>query len=276
MEIIDAHQHFWNYNPIRDSWITEEMHRIRNNFLPQDLIALLQQNNVSGTVAVQADQSEVETGFLLELAEQVDFIKGVVGWVDLQNDRLEDRLIYYRQFKKLKGFRHVLQGEQQRDLMLTPTFKNGISKLELSGFTYDILIYPDQLRYIPAFAAAFPNQKMIIDHIAKPNIKEQNIATWKKDMLILGNYENLYCKISGLVTEANWQHWKQADFKQYLDVVVQTFGMKRILFGSDWPVCLVAAEYEAVIGLVKNYFSSFSISEQQQFFSENAKQFYNL
>jgi len=176
MEIIDAHQHFWNYNPIRDSWITEEMHRIRNNFLPQDLIALLQQNNVSGTVAVQADQSEVETGFLLELAEQVDFIKGVVGWVDLQNDRLEDRLIYYRQFKKLKGFRHVLQGEQQRDLMLTPTFKNGISKLELSGFTYDILIYPDQLRYIPAFAAAFPNQKMIIDHIVDAH--EWHILTY--------------------------------------------------------------------------------------------------
>ncbi len=189
---------------------------------------------------------------------------------------VEERLAYYSSFKKMKGFRHVLQGEQQRDLMLTPDFMNGISKLQQFGFTYDILIYPDQLPYVPRFVTSFPDQKFVIDHMAKPNIKEKNIEGWKKDIEALARYENVYCKISGMVTEADWHNWKPGDFTTCLDVVVNTFGVKRIMYGSDWPVCLVAGSYDSMINIVKRYFSSYSKDEQDLFFGENATQFYNL
>ena len=276
MPRIDAHQHFWKYNPVRDSWITDDMSVIRNDFLPEDIAAILQQNNFDGLVVVQSDQSEEENGFQLKNATDHHFIKGVVGWVDLRAADVEDRLAYYSSFKKMKGFRHVLQGEQKRDLMLTPGFMNGISKLQQFGFTYDILIYPDQLPYIPQFVTSFPDQKFVIDHMAKPNIKEKDIDGWKKDMKALARFENVYCKISGMVTEADWHNWKPGDFTACLDVVVKTFGVKRIMYGSDWPLCLVAGGYDRMINIVKTYFSSYSKDEQDLFFGENATQFYDL
>jgi L-fuconolactonase len=276
MPRIDSHQHFWRFDPVRDSWINEEMLVIKKDFLPADLLRHLQDNNFDGSVVVQSDQSEEENSFQLSNAEQHDFVKGVVGWVDLQADNIEERLAYYSSFKKMKGFRHVLQGESQRDLMLSPKFMNGISKLEKSGFTYDILIFQDQLQFIPEFVAAFPNQKFVIDHIAKPNIKEKDIKEWKKGIEVVAKYENVFCKISGMLTEADWQNWKQEDFTVYLDIVVKAFGTKRIMYGSDWPVCLLAADYDKQLDIVKNYFSSFSQQEQQLFFGDNATQFYNL
>jgi L-fuconolactonase len=273
---IDAHQHFWKFNPVRDSWITEDMAVIRKDFLPGDLKPLLEQNNIDGCVAVQARQSETETDFLIQLAEENDFIKAVVGWVDLQVANIKERLEHYKQFNRVKGFRHILQGEKDRALMLSPAFKNGIDALQQHGFTYDILIFPDQLKFVKEFVAAFPDQKFVIDHIAKPNIKEQKIDDWKEDITALAQYENLYCKISGLVTEANWKTWKPEDFKNYLDVVIETFGTNRILFGSDWPVCLLAASYQQTVDIVKAYFSSFTKEEQGKFFGQNAFQFYNL
>jgi L-fuconolactonase len=276
MQRIDAHQHFWQFDPVRDSWINEEMAVIQKDFLPQDLQPVLQQNNMGGCVIVQSDQSEKESQFQLSNAAKFDFIKGVVGWVDLQANAIGERLAYYSSFKKMKGFRHVLQGELDRALMLKPAFMNGVSKLNEFGFTYDILIFPDQLKYAAELVAAFPDQKFVIDHIAKPNIKDHKSDGWKKDIGALGGFENLYCKISGMVTEAHWKNRKKEDFTPYMDAVVETFGTNRIMFGSDWPVCLVAATYEQMLEIVTDYFSSFTDNEKERFFGMNAVEFYNL
>lgn len=273
---IDSHQHFWKFDPVRDSWINDEMAVIQKDFYPGDLEPLLKQNGFAGSVVVQSDQSKEENTFHLRNSAQAEFIKGIVGWVNLQAGDVEERLAYYSGFPKMKGFRHVLQGEPDRALMLKPAFMRGIGLLEKYQFTYDILIYHDQLKYIPEFVAAFPNQKFVIDHIAKPQIKDGFIDQWKKDMEAITSFENVYCKISGMVTEADWKNWKGEDFKPYLDVVVNTFGTKRIMYGSDWPVCLVAASYEKMLSIVKKYFSSFSSEEQKDFFGENAITFYNL
>jgi L-fuconolactonase len=276
MQKIDAHQHFWKFDPVRDSWITEEMSVIRKDFFPADLKAILEANGFDGCVAVQADQSETETDFLIRLANENDFIKGVVGWVDLQASNIKERLEQYHQNKIVKGFRHVLQGEPQRDLMLTPKFRNGIKALQAFNFTYDILIFPDQVKFATEMVAAFPEQKFIIDHLAKPSIKEKEIEGWKKDIDAIAKQENVWCKLSGMVTEANWKEWEPDDFVPYLDAVVEGFGIDRILFGSDWPVCLVAATYKEVVDILAGYFSSFSKTEQEKIFGGNATRFYNL
>jgi L-fuconolactonase len=273
---IDAHQHFWQFDPVRDSWITDDMKIIQRDFLPADLKPVLERNGIDGCISVQAAQSEEENAFLMAHAETHDFVKGVVGWVDLQAADLEERLEHYRSFKKMKGFRHVLQGEAQRDFMLRPAFKKGISLLQRFGFTYDILIYPDQLPFVRTFVAAFPEQKFIIDHIAKPHVREKKIEEWKEYMQALAQFEQVYCKISGMVTEAHWKQWTKADFTPYLDVVVEAFGTDRVVFGSDWPVCLVAAPYEAVLQVATDYFFTFSQNEQENFFGGNARRFYNL
>jgi L-fuconolactonase len=273
---IDAHQHFWRFDPVRDSWITNEMSVLRIDFMPADLSPLLAQNGFGGCVAVQADQSEKETGFLIQLARENDFIKGVVGWVDLQADTIADRLAYYKQFNIVKGFRHILQGESQRDLMLHPRFKNGVAALQQFDFTYDILIFPDQLKYANELVAELPAQKFVIDHLAKPYIKDRKTDPWREDLLLIAQHNNVYCKISGLVTEADWKNWGKDDFKFYMDAVVEAFGIDRIMFGSDWPVCLLAASYKQTLDIVLDYFSSFSEEEQQKVFGQNAVRFYNL
>lgn len=276
MQKIDAHQHFWKFDPVRDAWITDEMSAIQKDFMPKDIFPLLQQYEFAGTVVVQSDQSEEENMFQLKNAAQYDFIKGVVGWVDLQAANVEDRLTYYAQFNKMIGFRHVLQGETDRALMLKPAFKNGISLLNKYNFTYDILIFPDQLEYAAELVKEFPNQMFVIDHIAKPDIKNKKIKDWEKDIQNIAEAENVYCKISGMVTEADLKNGKKEDFHPYMDTVVEAFGTNRIMYGSDWPVCLLAAPYGSVLDIVKEYFSSFSKNEQDNFFGKNACTFYNL
>lgn len=273
---VDSHQHFWKYNEERDAWITDEMSVIQRNFLPEDLKPILTQNDIEGTVVVQSDQSKEENVFQLANALQHEFVKGVVGWVDLQAENISDQLAYYQEFRKMKGFRHVLQGEKQRDFMLRPSFMRGIEQLEKFGFTYDILIFPDQLKYAVEFVKAFPNQSFVLDHIAKPYIKDQKIDEWKSDIQKLAAHENVSCKVSGMVTEANWQTWKKEDFRPYLETVSEAFGPKRLMYGSDWPVCLVAASYDTVLNLVKDFFSTFSKSEQELIFGDNAVRFYKL
>lgn len=272
---IDAHQHFWSYDPGRHSWITDEMAAIRKDFMPADLKPVLALNGISGCVAVQADQTTAETDFLLELSRSNEFIKGVVGWVDLQSDDLLTQLSAYREHKKLKGFRHVLQGEEP-GFMLQPSFIRGLSQLAQLNFTYDILVFPKHLPATLALIQSLPNQPFVIDHIAKPYIKDGLINEWKKDIEAIARYEHVHCKISGMVTEADMRNWKKADFRPYLDIVVEAFGMHRIMYGSDWPVCLAAGSYEQVIGIVKNYFSGYSDAEQIAFFKTNASSFYHL
>jgi L-fuconolactonase len=274
---IDAHQHFWKYDPVQYSWINDEMWVIRRDYAPTDLLPLLQAAGMDGCVTVQVNQSEEENEELLELAARHDFIKGVVGWVDLRNPAVEERLEWYRAKPKIKGFRHILQGERDRALMLKPGFKRGIGLLKKFGYTYDILIFPDQLGYTRDFVASFPDQPFIIDHIAKPYIKDRYITEeWKDAIRAVAAFPNVSCKISGMVTEADWKHWKPEHFKPYLDTVVDAFGPKRIVFGSDWPVCLVAAAYEQVLAIVEDYFSTFSADERAAFFGGNAAEFYDL
>jgi len=273
---IDSHQHFWKFDPVRDNWINDDMSVIQKDFLPRDLKPVLDKNSFAGSVVVQSDQSEVENEFQLKNAARYDFIKGVVGWVDLRSPTVEDRLSYYCKFEKMKGFRHVLQGEKDRAFMLQPAFMNGISLLKKYQFTYDILIFPDQLKHTLDFVEAFPEQPFVIDHIAKPYIKDKKIDEWKKDMEAIAEHENVYCKISGMVTEAGWKQWKNEDFTPYINAVVEAFGTHRIMFGSDWPVCLVAGSYEKVAGIVKDHFAAFSKTEKELFFGGNAIKFYNL
>jgi L-fuconolactonase len=273
---IDSHQHFWKYEPVNYSWIDDRMAMIRKDFLPQDLKGVLKNNGFDGCITVQSDQSETDNEFMLANANKYRFIKGVVGWVDMQSRDVGERLAYYQQFKKLKGFRHVLQGEKQRDFMLRPAFLNGISRLKKYDYTYDILIFPDQLKYTTDFVSRFPDQRFVIDHLAKPDIKSKDIELWRKNIYALGKFENVFCKVSGMVTEANWKTWETGDFYPYLDTVVKAFGVNRLMFGSDWPVCKVAADYTQVTGIVKDYFSAFSKPDQTKLFGGNAVKFYKI
>jgi L-fuconolactonase len=273
--MIDAHVHFWKYNPIKDAWITDEMGLLQRNFFPQDLQPVLHENGVTGIIAVQADQSENETDFLLQLADKNPFIKGIVGWVDLQNKNLEDKLLHWSEYPVVKGFRHIVQAESD-GFLRKEAFVNGIRLLKNFDFTYDILIYPNQLREAIQFVNKFPNQKFILDHCAKPCIRDQKINEWKIEIKEIAKNENVYCKVSGLVTEAKWNEWKTEDLYPYLDVVFESFGTDRILFGSDWPVMLLSSTYNKWKNLLEKYMLQFSDEEKQKVFHTNAIKFYNL
>jgi len=273
--MIDCHQHFWKFNPVRDAWITGEMGVIRKDFYPYDLKPVFDDNGIEGCVSVQADQSEDETHFLLSLADQHDFIKGVVGWVDLLADDLPERLEYFSQFRKLKGFRHIVQDEP-KGFLLNDKFSKGVKTLSAFGFTYDLLIYHYQLGEALQFVHQLPDVKIVIDHIAKPSIRTKEKTHWELNMASLATFRNVHCKISGMVTEADWKNWKAEDFFPYLDELFETFGAARLMYGSDWPVCLVAASYEQQLSIVLQYLSRLSEHEKQLVMSENARKFYNL
>lgn len=272
---LDSHQHFWNYNPIRDNWITEEMEVIRHDFLPSDLKPLLDANGIEGCVAVQADQSEAETDFLLGLASEHDFIQGVVGWVDLCDKQIQERLDYYSQFSKLKGFRHILQAEAP-EFILRSEFQRGIAALQAYGFTYDILIYPKHLSNSLKLVQTNPDQLFVIDHLAKPDIKNGLFEDWEAGLKAIAAHNNVYCKLSGMITEADLNTWTKEDIFPYMDKAFEAFGAERLMFGSDWPVCKLAGEYEVVCELVDEYLSKLSIAEQEMVWGKNAKHFYNL
>jgi L-fuconolactonase len=277
---LDAHQHFWQFDPIRDAWISEgSMSVIRRDFMPEDLSPILSKNGFDGCIAVQADQSEKETHFLLDLADKNDFIKGVVGWVDLKGDNLEKQLDYFNQFPKLKGFRHILQGEKP-EFMLNPKFTEGVHLLGKKGFTYDILVFPKHLAAVKTFLKQCDNQPFVLDHIAKPLIKKGLIKQWAKDIKAIAKHENVCCKVSGMVTEADWKGWNEADFTPYLDVIFEAFGINRIMYGSDWPVCLLAADYEKQLNIVQNYLQSSTLNpkntEGGKIMGGNAARFYNI
>jgi L-fuconolactonase len=271
---IDAHQHFWQYSPARDGWITDEMAVLKEDFLPPQLVPELVANNMQGCIAVQADQSETETRFLLELADRYDVIHGVVGWVDLCANNVAERLESFSQYPKLCGFRHIVQAEADDRFMLRPAFLRGIELLEKFGFTYDILIYARQLPAAIDLVSQRPNQRFVIDHIAKPSIKDKGHLPWSRDLRAIAENRNVYCKVSGLVTEANWRRWTADDFRPYLDTVFEAFGVDRLLFGSDWPVCLLAAGYRQVTELVANYMRGMPQSDVEKVFGLNAAHFY--
>lgn len=274
----DSHQHFWKYdpNPKVSGWITDEMRVLKRDFYPQDLKPLLIENKINGCVAIQVEQSEEETIFLLNLADEENIIKGVVGWIDLRSADIVNRLKHFSQFEKLKGFRHIVQAEPDNEFLLRKDFCNGIKALKDFNFTYDILIYPQHLEAALKFVNLFPDQRFVIDHMAKPLIKKGELEGWQKEMRELASFENVFCKVSGMVTEGNWSSWKEADFKPYLDSVFEFFGTSRVMYGSDWPVCLLAASYKSQLGIIENYLASFSEPEKSDVMGGNAQRFYNL
>jgi L-fuconolactonase len=272
---IDAHQHFWNYIPERDTWIDDSMRILQKDFLPTDLKALLKSNSIDGCIAVQADQSEEETTWLLDLAEEKDIIKAVVGWVDLCAENVEDRLQFFSKNPLFKGVRHIVQSEE-KDFVLRDDFKNGLCKLAPLGLTYDLLVYPSQLEAATELVFQFPEQQFILDHLAKPNIKGQELDSWKSQIEIISAAPNISCKLSGMVTEADLNHWHANDFTPYLESIIDYFGLDRVLYGSDWPVCLLAAEYKEVLKLVQDFTAAFSKKEQANIFGGNACRIYNL
>ncbi len=273
---IDSHQHFWRYNPQRDHWITDAMPVLQRNYLPKDLLPILRSNGIAGCVAVQADQSEEETLFLLGLANQAQEIRGVVGWVDLCALGLPERLQYFSQFEKLCGFRHIVQAEPDDRYMLRPEFCRGIRHLWEFDFTYDILIYPKQLPAAIELVARFPEQRFVVDHMAKPSVRTGELASWAVHMRAISENPNVYCKLSGLVTEADCRGWCAEDFTPYLDVVFEAFGAGRLMFGSDWPVCLLAASYQQTKSVIDTYTAGLAPEQRDRIFGGNAVRFYSL
>ena len=276
MKRIDAHQHFWTYQPVKDAWITDDMAFIQRDFLPNDLKPALEAAGVSGCVAVQADQSEAESVFLLELAAQHSFIEGVVGWVDLQAADVAERLAHFSRYSKLKGVRHIVQGEEDPRFLLRPAFLRGIEALAKHGYTYDILVKPHQLDATLELIRAFPDQPFVIDHLAKPYIKAGVRQPWAEQLAAIANHGNVYCKLSGMVTEADWNGWEAGDFQYYIQHMLDVFGPRRVMFGSDWPVCLVAADYTQVIELVNQAIAHLAGDEQELIWHKNATDFYKL
>ena len=272
---IDTHVHFWNYDKLRDNWTTDDMQLLRQHYLPQTISATLKQNAVDAVVAVQVDQTETETLYLEGLTQSHSFIKGVVGWVDLQNDNIAERLSYFSGFPIIKGWRHIAQSEPD-DFLLGENFHRGIAALQAFNYTYDILIYHHQLQAALQLIQKFPNQKFVIDHCAKPDIKNKKINEWKTLMKEIALHPNVYCKLSGLLTETNWKNWNPEDFYPYLDVVFNAFGTKRLMFGSDWPVILLSGEYLQWKTLLEKYMKNISAKEQENIMGNNAINFYNL
>ena len=273
---IDAHQHFWHYDPQRHAWIDDRMQALRRDFLPRDLAPILQRNGMDGCIAVQADQSEAETDFLLEQSRQYAFIKAVVGWIDLRSEAIRERLDHYQQYPKLKGFRHVVQDEPDPGFLLREDVRKGIEAVGEYGYTYDLLVFPKQLKAALQTVRALPQQQFVLDHIAKPAIAAGKLESWRTLIQELAALPNVYCKVSGLVTEARWADWQYEDFVPYLQVVTEAFGPDRLLFGSDWPVCLLAADYERMKAIVDRYTRDWSATERAGFFGGNASKAYRI
>lgn len=276
MTIIDTHHHFWKYSAAEYGWISDEMKSIRRDFLPADLKKTLDGAGVSGAVSVQARTTVEESDWLLSMAEKHDFLHGVVGWVPLTESDVDKHLERLAQHKKFKGVRHVIQGEPDDNYILRPDFNAGIKKLLKYKLRYDILIFERHLKPSIRFVDQHPNQMFILDHVAKPKIKERILSPWREDMIELGKRPNVYCKISGMITEADWAKWSSADLAPYLDTALQAFGPKRLMFGSDWPVMLVAGQYKPWVDLVKQTIKRYSTAEQEQILSKNAIEAYGL
>lgn len=270
---IDSHQHFWTYVPSEYGWMKPDW-PIRRDYLPEDLLREFEPCNLDGCVAVQARQTLEESRWLLELADHHPMIKGVVGWVDLRADNVAEQLELFAHHPRFVGVRHIVQDEPDNDFMLGNDFQRGISHLAPLNLVYDILVFPYQLPASNKLVRRFPNQLFVLDHIAKPFIKDGMISDWKDQIRELAKAPNVFCKISGMITEASWHTWKPEDFRPYLDIVVEAFGIDRLMYGSDWPVALLAGTYRQVYDLAHDYVSSLGADAERAIFGETAARFY--
>ena len=273
---LDSHQHFWTYSESEYDWIDERMSRIRRDFAPGDLEPILRRNGFDGSVAVQVRQSLEETEYLLGLADDHDFIRGVVGWVDLRSPAARRDLERFSEHVRFRGVRHIVQAEPDARFLLRDDFLQGVELLRDLDLTYDILVYHRHLPVVVDFVARFPEHRLVLDHIGKPAIAKRELEPWASSIRKLGKFENLYCKVSGMVTEADWSAWKRSDFGLYTEIVLESFGPRRLLFGSDWPVATLAASYEEVVAIVADFLEPLSSSEKDAVLGGNAVDFYRL
>jgi L-fuconolactonase len=273
---IDAHQHFWIYRPEEYGWIDDSMAALRRDFLPADLEPELISAGLAGSIAVQARQTLEETRWLLELADCSPQILGVVGWVDLRSPDVQSQLKLFARNPKFVGVRHVVQAEADEHFLLRPEFLRGISALEEFQLAYDILIYSRHLAVAAEFVEQFPRQRFVLDHLAKPAIKRGEIDSWEKGIRRLAAFPNVFCKLSGLVTEADWQNWTSSQITPYLDVAFAAFGADRLMIGSDWPVCLVAGSYGRTVGVVKDFVRQQKAEWRDAILGGNAQRFWRL
>lgn len=275
MPSIDSHIHFWKYDPKYYSWIDNSMKMLQKDHLPEHVAQTFERNGIDGCVAVQAATSEFETQFLVELAKTHPLIRGVVGWVDLSAENADERLEHFSGYPVIKGYRHIVQSEPD-DFMLNASFRRGIKALAKYNYTYDILVYPRQLVAAENLVGAFPNQVFILDHCGKPSVKSKQPEDWKQNMERLAAHQNVYCKLSGLFTEARWKSWSAGDFYPYLDVVFKYFGKDRLMFGSDWPVMLLSGIYVQWKSLLEKYMQDFIREDKEAVFGDNAVRVYGL
>jgi L-fuconolactonase len=273
---IDSHHHFWKYTPAEYGWIGDDMKAIRRDFLPADLEPTIRAAGIDGVVSVQARQTIEETAFLLDHANRHSFIRGVVGWAPLADPKVGGLLENLRGQKKLKGMRHVVQGEPDDNFILGKEFNRGVSELKKFGLVYDILIFERHLAPSVKFVDQHPDQVFVIDHVAKPRIKDRVVSPWREQMKEIARRPNVYCKVSGMATEANWKSWTEADLKPYLDTVIEAFGPRRLMFGSDWPVMLVACPYQKWVDAVSRATAAWSAPEKERFWGGTAVEAYKL
>jgi L-fuconolactonase len=276
MTRIDSHQHFWRYDPAQYAWITPEMQVLRRDYLPAQLKPLLEASGFDGCIAVQARQTIQETEWLLRLADENAFVRGVIGWVNLRSPTLGDQLERYSRHPKLVGVRHVVHDEPDDNFMLLPEFRAGIAQLSRFGLVYDLLLFARHLTVAIELVQEFPEQPFVLDHIAKPAIRGKELSPWDRDIRALARFQNVSCKLSGMTTEANWSQWHQQDFRVYLDIVTEAFGPKRLMIGSDWPVCTLASDYAATLGIVIGYIEPLPKMVQDDVLGGNCARIYRI
>lgn len=273
---VDAHQHFWQYTAAEYPWIGEGMERLACDYLPADLAPLLAAEGLVGSIAVQARQTVDETRWLLDLATKHREILGVVGWVDLRSEDVGGQLQEFASNPRFVGVRHVVQDEPDVRFLLGEAFVRGVRQLHGYGLTYDLLLFVPQLPAAVELVGMIPEQRFVLDHLAKPQVKLGSLAPWRADIQALARHSNVTCKLSGMVTEAAWQGWKREDFTPYLEIALDAFGPARLMYGSDWPVCLLAAEYSDVFGIVADFLGRLSEAEREQILGTTAVRFYGI
>lgn len=274
--MIDSHQHFWQVGRFDYPWMTSDLGVLYRDYLPADLAPILKSNGVEKTVLVQASNSVAESRWLLNLADENKFIAGVVGWIDLMSPEIDAQLDELTAHPKLKGMRHLVESEPQDDWLVQPAVLSGLRRLATYGLSYDLLVHTRHLKYVPQVAESCPGLALVIDHLGKPPIAKNEIKEWSQALKPLASYPNLHCKMSGLVTEANWTSWQTSDLRPYVEFVLESFGVDRLMFGSDYPVCLLAASYERVLESFQELLTSLSAVDREKIFSTNAANFYRL
>ena len=275
---IDAHQHYWQFaQPFDYEWLKAPQHApICRDYLPQDLKPLIDAVGVERTVFVQTQHNVAENRWVLKLAEENDFIAGVVGWVDLASDECEEQLLEFKDHPKFVGIRHITQDEPDDDFTVRPGVLRGLKVLQKHGVPFDLLFYVKHLKHATTLAKELPELPMVIDHLAKPRIKDQATDDWIDNFRAAAKYPNIYCKLSGMVTEADWNDWKPADLRPYVDAAMEAFGPDRLMYGSDWPVCELAGSYQQVHDALVDLLGTISDAERDAIFGGTAAKFYQL